>query len=133
MAGLHGAIAVALGAYAAHGVATEFTAEAIARVETASAFQLVHAAALVGAAAVALGCGSRRAGRSVAFAIFAHGVGALLFSGALYGVTYTGWGSFGAVAPIGGLLLICGWLALAAAGTFALMDGREGQAKDGGL
>ncbi len=132
MAGLHGAIAVALGAYAAHGMGTDFTAEAIVRVETASVFQLVHAAALAGAAALAL-CGrSRAAGRSVGLAIFAHGLGTLLFSGALYGVTFIGWGSFGAIAPIGGILLICGWLALAAAGTFALLDGREGQAKDGG-
>ena len=133
MAGMHGAIAVAIGAYAAHGMARGFTAEAIARVETASVFQLVHAAALVGAAAVVFARLSPRAGRAMLLAVLAHGLGALLFSGSLYGATFATWGSFGATAPIGGTLLICGWLALSVAGAFALLDTRQGQANDGRL
>ena len=125
MAGVHGAVAVAMGAYAAHGMDDGFDAEAVTLVQTAGIFQLVHAAVLVGAAA-ALRSARRRSGRALAVAVVAHGLGALLFCGALYGAAFTDLGSFGLVAPIGGSLLIGGWVALAAAGILAL--GRD----DGG-
>ena len=124
MAGVYGAVAVALGAYAAHGMGAGFTAEAIARVETASIFQLGHAAALVGSAA-AFACTRGRARKAIAIAIVAHGLGALLFCGALYGATFTDLGTFGLVAPVGGILLIGGWVALASAGALTLLDGGD--------
>ena len=39
--------------------------------------------------------------------------GNLLFSGSLYALVLTGHKKLGAITPLGGLLYICGWLALA--------------------
>jgi uncharacterized membrane protein YgdD (TMEM256/DUF423 family) len=41
--------------------------------------------------------------------------GIALFSGSLYALSLTGIRGFGALTPIGGVLLLLGWLALAAA------------------
>jgi uncharacterized membrane protein YgdD (TMEM256/DUF423 family) len=38
--------------------------------------------------------------------------GTLLFSGSLYGLALLGWKWLGPITPIGGLLLLCGWLLL---------------------
>jgi uncharacterized membrane protein YgdD (TMEM256/DUF423 family) len=40
-------------------------------------------------------------------------LGILLFSGALYAICFTGMTTWGAVAPLGGLLFMAGWLFLA--------------------
>ena len=37
------------------------------------------------------------------------GTGALVFAGALYGLAFTGVRMLGAVAPIGGTLMVAGW------------------------
>jgi len=41
--------------------------------------------------------------------------GILIFSGSLYVMTFTGLRWLGAITPIGGLCMIAGWVALAAA------------------
>ncbi len=41
--------------------------------------------------------------------------GMLLFSGSIYALAYYGWRWLGPVTPIGGLLLMAGWLSLALA------------------
>ena len=116
LAGLHGAVAVSLGAYAAHGMAARYDVVAIAWVDTGSRYQLIHAAAL---AAVAFLAGAAPAGwarRWLALAGTGFALGALLFAGALYGLAFTGLRSFGAVAPFGGTALILGWALLIPAG-----------------
>jgi len=37
----------------------------------------------------------------------------VIFSGSLYAICFTGINKFGAVAPVGGVLLIAGWVRLA--------------------
>ena len=101
---------VGLGAYGAHALAT-LPADLASLWNTASLFHLVHAAALVGVASFA----SMRPDRtpfSIAFALLI--LGTLLFSGSLYLRALTDF-SFGTVTPIGGIALIAGWLAFAAA------------------
>ena len=115
IAGLYGAVAVALGAYAAHGMAA-YGEQAIAWVERGSFYQLVHAVVLAALAAL-LGAAAGRGERAaLAVAPLAFVLGAALFSGALYVLAFTGLGSLGPVAPLGGMLMILGWLALIAAG-----------------
>jgi uncharacterized membrane protein YgdD (TMEM256/DUF423 family) len=115
-AGLHGAVAVALGAYAAHGMSGRFSDRAVDLVETGSGYGLAHATALV-AVAAARGRVAGPAGAALAVAGWGFALGALLFAGALHAMALTGIAGFGAVAPFGGAGLIAGWIAvLAAAG-----------------
>ena len=107
LAGLNGALAVAAGAYAAHGAAPG-SADLL---RTGSSYQMWHALALL---AVAL-----LLDRSPDVALRAAGwlfvLGIVLFCGALYGLAFEAPRWLGRVAPIGGLALILGWIALCAA------------------
>ena len=128
LAGLYGAVAVALGAHAAHGMDASHAPEAIAWVETASHYQLVHAAAMLSTMA---GYGAARAkalrvSLAVAGSLFA--VGTLLFPGSLYALAFVGDPVFGAIAPIGGAALILGWLAIAVAGAMTALTPQRRQA-----
>lgn len=107
-----GGLAVALGAFGAHGLAARLAgledgAQRLDWWKTAAQYHLAHALAL-GLAAGLLG--ETRAGR---LACAAFGVGIALFSGSLYAMTLSGARWLGAVTPLGGLSLIAGWLALA--------------------
>lgn len=96
------ACAVALSAYAAHGV--EGLAQA--RLQTAAVFAFGHGVALAALAA--------HAGRRLArLALVAMLVGTLLFCGGIVAGTLFGVG--GGVAPFGGSLLIVAWLLYAVA------------------
>lgn len=112
-AGLHGAVAVAMGAFAAHGMA-EAAPERLGWVQTGAHYQLVHAAALLAIAFVGLSGPLRWAG-------WAFLAGAVIFSGTLYLMAFGAPRWFGAITPIGGALLILGWL-LAVFAAFRLTD-----------
>lgn len=102
---LLGALAVVLGAFGAH--ALESRLEMNGRIEiwkTATLYHLVHAGAVVVAGVV----GARVAGWILV-------AGVLVFSGSLYLLAYLDAPGLGAVAPVGGLLLIVGWLVFAVA------------------
>jgi uncharacterized membrane protein YgdD (TMEM256/DUF423 family) len=104
LAGIFGFLAVALGAFGAHGL--EDTLEANGRVdvwETAVLYHLVHAVALL---SLAISGASRR------FTAIAFAVGVVVFSGSLYTLALTNIGWFGAITPIGGLCFLAGWGAL---------------------
>ena len=103
-AGIAGALAVALGAFGAHGLEDKVTPERLATWETAARYHLVHAVAL--GLVAAHPAAPRWAG--VCFL-----VGILLFSGSLYTLVLTDKGWLGAVAPLGGLSFIAGWIGLA--------------------
>ena len=97
-AALSGALAVAAGAFGAHG-ASERAAELL---RTGGQYQLVHAVA----ALVALQLGARGPGW-----LFVGG--AALFAGSLYALALGGPRWLGPVTPLGGLAMIAGWLWLA--------------------
>jgi uncharacterized membrane protein YgdD (TMEM256/DUF423 family) len=102
--GVAGLLAVALGAFGAHGLEDVVTDEGMAWWQTAARYHLVHAVAIV---LVALH--PRRP--------FAAGVlftaGIVLFSGSLYVMALTELRWLGAITPLGGLCLIGGWGTLA--------------------
>lgn len=106
----NGFLAVALGAFGAHGLKGRLSAlpDATQRLgwwETAAHYHLVHALAL-GLFGLSSGHLSgpwvRRAGASTL-------AGIALFSGSLYAMALTGFTGLGAVTPLGGLALLFGW------------------------
>lgn len=104
-------LAVALGAFGAHGLEARLTERALATWQTGVQYQFLHAFALLAIAALwtrlADGWGTTAA---VAFVL-----GILLFSGSLYALAMGAPRVLGAVAPVGGTLFILGWIALAVA------------------
>jgi uncharacterized membrane protein YgdD (TMEM256/DUF423 family) len=107
-AGLNGAVAVALGAYAAHGL--EGDAQALA--ERASLYQLLHALALLAADRLVADGRQLAHGAALSFA-----AGSVLFSGSLYLKALTG-GPLAVplLTPAGGIAFMLGWVMLAIAG-----------------
>ena len=112
---LLGATMVMLGAYAAHGLATRTIAALVDIVETGVRYQAWHTLAML--AVLAWRSHYSHPGQQVVLALWALGV--LAFAGSLYLMALAGL-SVGIVTPIGGLLLMAGWLAL---GVTALLSG----------
>lgn len=111
-AGLNGAMGVALGAWAAHGLQASLPQAAIDWIKTGASYQLWHAAALLGLGALA----ALRRTRLFPVAGWALGAGAVIFSGSLYLYALAGLGWAASLAPVGGTLMIAGWLAVILAG-----------------
>jgi uncharacterized membrane protein YgdD (TMEM256/DUF423 family) len=109
LAGLSGLLAVMMGAFAAHGAADSQVKEWL---RTGGNYQLIHAAAVFASFAVH----RAGAGRAAGAAAWLFLAGAFVFAGALYLIAFTGVRAWGAVAPIGGVLLMSGWATLAWAG-----------------
>ena len=103
-----GLLSVAAGAMGVHALRGALDAGAIDTFETAVRFQMYHALALL-ATGILTGRWKSRL-FSLAGTLFTAGV--VLFSGSLYSLALTGIGAFGAVAPVGGLFLMAGWIAL---------------------
>ncbi len=106
-----GGLAVALGAFGAHGLEDAVTPDRLDTWRTGAQYHLAHALAAVvafGLAAVRSAGAARWAGR-----LFLAGVA--LFSGSLYALVLLDLPVLGAVAPLGGLSFVAGWAALAAA------------------
>jgi uncharacterized membrane protein YgdD (TMEM256/DUF423 family) len=106
-AGLGGFLSVAAGAAAAHLPAGSRAADLL---HTGAIYGMVHAAALVGIAAIA----ERRERPSIALRIagWAFAVGLLLFSLSIDALAATGLAAIGSATPVGGVALLTGWAAL---------------------
>jgi uncharacterized membrane protein YgdD (TMEM256/DUF423 family) len=109
---LSGAMAVALGAFGAHGLRARLAADLLATFETGVRYQMYHALALIAVAwAVTRWPGSKLP--PVAGWLFAAGT--ILFSFSLYALAVTGLRWLGAITPLGGVCFIAGWACLAVA------------------
>ncbi len=115
-AGLNGLMAVAMGAFAAHGLRASLDPAALDWIDTASRYQLLHGVALFGVALLLGQAGSTRRRRLI------HGIGWLflagivLFAGSLYLLALTGSRAVAWITPLGGLALMGGWAALVVLG-----------------
>lgn len=106
---LLGATAVAAGAFGAHGLKDLLEAGGqAANWETAARYGMYHALALVSLGLMA--ARGRGAAGTVAAAAICFLAGTLVFSGCLAVLAVTGLKILGAIVPIGGTLLIAGWL-----------------------
>ena len=104
MGGISGFLAVALGAFGAHGLKTLLeTNQTLHHWETASFYHLIHALAMV----LPLASASRKWKPALFF-----GAGTLLFSGSLYLLALTNLRWLGMVTPFGGLCFLAGWAIL---------------------
>ncbi len=107
-----GALSVAFGAFAAHGLKPRLDAHMLANWETGVRYQFYHTFALFIAAWLTARLPECRAAR-VAGWLFAAGV--LLFSGSLYLMALTNMRWLGMITPFGGFAFIGGWALLAIA------------------
>ena len=110
LAALFGLLGVAIGAFGAHKLHDMLVkAGRFDTFETAVRYQFYHALALLAA-------GVLWAARPELRALGTTGVlwagGIVVFSGSLYALCFTGVTKLGAVAPIGGLLFLAGWVSL---------------------
>jgi uncharacterized membrane protein YgdD (TMEM256/DUF423 family) len=106
---LSGALAVAAGAFGAHGLRGRLAPDLMAVFETAARYHMYHALALIAVAAIA----TRMQGRGTDVAGWLFVAGTVVFSGSLYLLALGGPRWLGAVTPLGGLCFIVGWVALA--------------------
>ena len=109
-----GALAVAAGAFGAHGLRDKLDERALDIFETATRYQLTHALVLVAIAILMQVLPEPPA--SLPIGAIAIGLGMVFFCGSLYGLSLGAPRWFGAIAPLGGLAFIVGWLCLAVAG-----------------
>ncbi len=115
LAGANGFLAVALGAFGAHGLKTRFegledAAQRLDWWETAAHYHLIHALAFVACAWIV----QRTSSKLTLIGGWCFQLGILFFSGSLYAMSLSGARWLGAVTPIGGLLLLAGWLTVVA-------------------
>ena len=114
IAAVSGALAVAIGAFGAHGLKASVTPDVLEIYETGVRYQFYHTFALL-----ATGILYRRMpGKLMEWAGILFISGIVLFCGSLYILTLleatenVGLKSIGAITPLGGLCLIGGWICL---------------------
>ncbi|QPC47768.1 DUF423 domain-containing protein [Mangrovibacillus cuniculi] len=110
---INGFLAVALGAFGAHGLEGRVPEKYLATWNTGVQYHMYHALGMltVGGLAMIMGNGSML----FTYAGWAMQVGIVFFSFTLYVLTLTQISILGAVAPIGGVAFLVGWLLLAIA------------------
>ena len=102
-------LAVALGAFAAHGLKGKLEPELFNIFEVGARYHIYHALALLAVAWAS----SRWPGTAITAAGWLFIAGTIIFSGSLYLLSVTGLRWLGAITPIGGLAFLIGWLLLA--------------------
>jgi uncharacterized membrane protein YgdD (TMEM256/DUF423 family) len=109
-ASISGFLAVAIGAFGAHGLKQKISEEMMAVYQTGVQYHFYHTLALLG-----VGILLQQFPHSLALKVSGWGmlVGMLVFSGSLYLLVLSGTRWLGAITPIGGLALLVAWFALA--------------------
>lgn len=111
IAAVNGFLAVAFGAFGAHGLKQIVAESKLAVFQVGVQYQMYHALALLAVAWLA----GDRPRRLVGAAGICMLVGILLFSGSLYALTFVNWRWLGPVTPVGGLSFLAGWFLLGVA------------------
>ena len=103
-----GVTAVALGAFAAHGLKGKLPPDLFDVFEVGARYHMYHALALL-----AVGWAiTRWPGGATTAAGWLFVAGIVLFSGSLYALALTGIRPLGAITPLGGVCFLAGWVAL---------------------
>tara|TARA_R110000824_G_scaffold390760_17_gene587997 strand:- start:35291 stop:35662 length:372 start_codon:yes stop_codon:yes gene_type:complete len=108
IAAFSGFLAVAFGAFGAHGLANRATPEELNAFEIGARYHMYHALALFAVAWLA----TQGESSLVTTAGWAFVLGTVLFSGSLYVLGATGSRSLVLVTPLGGVTFMIGWLCL---------------------
>jgi uncharacterized membrane protein YgdD (TMEM256/DUF423 family) len=111
IAAVNGLLAVAFGAFGAHGLEGSVDAKRLAIFEKAVDYQMWHALALLAVGIM----GDYMPGRFLKWSGLAFTIGLVLFCGSLYVIGLSGDRTLAFLAPFGGMSLIIGWALLLAA------------------
>ena len=98
---INGGLAVAAGAFGAHGLRERISERSLEIFETAARYQMYHALAIVLCAVLAT------SGARISGWLFQAGI--VIFSGSLYALALTDVKVLGAITPIGGVAFLVGW------------------------
>lgn len=115
---INGFLAVALGAFGAHGLRGRISPEMLEVYKTGVLYHLVHALVLLLVALLAERMTELKIMRRAGWLLQA---GIVLFSGSLYALAISGVHILGAITPLGGVCFLAGWAMLAVA---AFQDGK---------
>ena len=99
---------VAFGAFGAHALKERLSADMLAIYEVAVRYQMYHALSLFVVAWATLTFRNPL----LVWSGWSMVVGTLIFSGSLYILSLTGIRAWGAITPVGGLVLLLGWALL---------------------
>ena len=105
------ALAVAAGAFGAHGLRNKLDPYSMSVYEKAVFYHFVHALGILLIAVLARTGAITSSGQGRAAWLLLIGI--LVFSGSLYALAVSGIRILGAITPIGGVAFIAGWLVLA--------------------
>ncbi|WP_177765440.1 DUF423 domain-containing protein [Flavobacterium sp. I3-2] len=106
-----GALSVILGAFGAHAFKKFMNDEQLKNYETGIKYQMYHAILLI-----IIGCNAQLFSNIDTLSIL-FTLGIIFFSFSIYGLTITSalnkkWRFLGPITPIGGLLLVAGWISI---------------------
>jgi len=110
IASASGFLTVALGAFGAHGLKGKVSDSLLAAFQTGTYYQMFHTLALFALALLAMQL--ENIPKAIVVSAYCWVAGVILFSGSLYGLALGGPSWLGPVTPLGGLLLMLGWLSL---------------------
>jgi len=102
------ALAVAIGAFGAHGLKSQLSAEMLQTYKTGVEYHFYHALGLLLIGVLAISFPSSH----LKWSAILLSVGIILFSGSLYVLAISGIKWLGAITPLGGLSFIAGWILL---------------------
>jgi len=105
---MSGFIAVALGAFGAHALKQRLSPDLLSIFEVGVRYQMYHVFALLAVAHFM----TIYPNSYMSFAGWMFTAGTIIFSGSLYILALTAVKAWGAVTPIGGLLLLAGWISM---------------------
>lgn len=105
---INGFLAVALGAFGAHGLEGKISEKAIGTWEKAVTYQMFHTMALL---IIGLLIAKFQSG-GMLWAGWMFLIGIVLFSGSLYVYSTTGIKTFALITPLGGVAFLAGWVLL---------------------
>ena len=101
-----GFLAVAFGAFAAHGLEDTLSAERLVTWHTGNDYLAMHALAIIGVGLSIMQFGDSHMLRAAGWAFV---VGVALFSGSLFALALTNTRWLGAITPFGGTAFLVGW------------------------
>src|SRR5699024_1539740 len=105
---INGFLAVALGAFGAHGLEGKISDQALKTWEKAVQYQMFHTVSILFTALAMI----KIQATSLAWSGWLFTIGFILFSGSLYVYSTTGIRSLAMITPFGGVFFLIGWIVL---------------------
>ncbi|WP_026907766.1 DUF423 domain-containing protein [Paucisalibacillus globulus] len=105
---INGFLAVALGAFGAHGLEGKISEKALGTWDKAVTYQMFHTVALFVTGLI----GMKIQSGSLHMAGWLFLIGIIIFSGSLYIYSTTGIKTFAMITPLGGVAFLVGWILL---------------------